>query len=70
MKKFFRRHLKERSSDSEKSTCDSCDDMLNKRTDLKVHVHKFYEHGNDDEEGKMIKPRKNQIVEAYKGFFV
>ena len=40
---------KERSSDSEKSIRDSCDDMLNKRTDLKVNVHKSYEHGNDVE---------------------
>ena len=55
---------KERSSDSEESTCNSRDDMLNRRTDSKVHVHKFHEHDNDDEEGKMIKPRQNQIVEA------
>ena len=43
---------KERSSDSEESTCNSRDDMLNRRTDSKVHVHKFHEHDNVDEEGK------------------
>ena len=35
-----------------KSTCNSRDDMLNRRTDSRVHVHKFHEHDNDNEEGK------------------
>ena len=48
---------KERSSDSEESTCNSRDDMLNRRTDSKVQVHKFHEHDNDDEEERMIKPK-------------
>ena len=41
---------KERSSDSKESTCNSCDDM-------KVQVHKFHEHDNDDEEGKNDKAK-------------
>ena len=48
---------KERSSDSEESTCNSRDDMLNRRTDSKVHVHKFHEHDNDDEEGNNDKAK-------------
>ena len=48
---------KERSSDSEESTCNSRDDMLNRRTDSKVQVHKFHEHDNDDEEGKNDKAK-------------
>ena len=49
-----------------KPTCNSRDDMLNRRTDSRVHVHKFHEHDNDDEEKKIMKPRRNQIIEAYK----
>ena len=40
-----------------KSTCNSRDDMLNRRTDSRVHVHKFHEHDNDDEEGKNDKTK-------------
>ena len=43
---------KERSSDGEELTCNSRDDMLNRRIDSKVHVHKFHEHDNNGEEGK------------------
>ena len=35
--------------------------MLNRRTDLKVHVHKFHEHDNDDEDGKMMKPSSRSV---------
>ena len=53
-----------------KPTCNSCDDMLNRRTDLRVHVKKFHEHDNDDEEGKnyeaKMKPNSRSIKKAKK----
>ena len=48
--KKFRRHLKNGHQTVKKSTCNSRDDMLNRRTDSRVHVHKFHEHDNNDEE--------------------
>ena len=65
-KKKLRRHLKKGHQTVKKPTCNSRDDMLNRRTDSRVHVHKFHEHDNDDEEGKMMKARQRQIVEAHK----
>ena len=50
---------KERSSDSEKSTCNSRDDMLNRRTDSRVHVHKFHEHDNEEEKNDEAKAKPN-----------
>ena len=44
--------------------------MLNRRTDSRVHVHKFHEHDNDDEEGKndeaKAEPNIGSIKEAKK----
>ena len=44
-------------NNSEESTCTRCDDILNRRTDSRVQVHKFHGHDNDDEEGKNDKAK-------------
>ena len=47
------------------ATCTRCDDILSRRTDSRVPVHKFHGHDNDDEEGKNDKAKgKNQTVKA------
>ena len=39
------------------ATCTRCDDILSRRTDSRVQVHKFHGHDNDDEEGKNDKAK-------------
>ena len=51
-KKKLRRHIKKGHQTVKKTTCNSCDDTPNRRTDSRIHVKKFHEHDNDDEEGK------------------
>ena len=57
-------------NNSEESTCNNCDDILNRRTDSTIQVHKFHEHDNDDEEGKnyeaKTKPNSRSIKKAKK----
>ena len=51
-KKKLRRHIKKGHQTVKKTTCNSCDDTPNRRTDSRIHGKKFHEHDNDNEEGK------------------
>ena len=51
-KKKLRRHIKKGHQTVKKTTCNSCDDTPNRRTDSRIHGKKVHEHDNDNEEGK------------------